>query len=107
MPGFVQSYLKKEGVCEFTGINAQEENLTTFIVYPNPFRESSTIRFDNSFFKKDLHLKIYDALGNVVRSEKINSSVPYILNRKNLSTGIYFLRIQDESSFTLKKLVVE
>ncbi|MDQ3191099.1 MAG: S8 family serine peptidase [Bacteroidota bacterium] len=60
-------------------------------VFPNPFKEDVTFNFSSNFSAGDkVRLSVYDIMGKqVVKTEDITGN-NYILNRKGLSTGIYY-----------------
>lgn len=72
-----------------------------FEVYPNPSNGSVSIE-SSSISNFNLH--IYDALGKLIRSEKINNKLFKI---EDLSTGIYQLQIITNEGVTSKKLIVQ
>lgn len=90
-----------KGNCPLVNVN----NYTSVIItdfsldqnYPNPFNNSTIIKYTlgKKYYVK---LLIYDVLGNVVNKvvEKLQGSGEYKVNFDgvNLSTGIYFLRLQ-------------
>jgi hypothetical protein len=96
------------------GIQEEEiENIpTNFSLaqnYPNPFNPSTTIQF--SLPKSgEVTLKIYNLLGEEVKTlvnefrEIGNHSVQY--NANNLSSGIYFYRLQAGSFNQVKKMIL-
>jgi hypothetical protein len=83
--------------------------------YPNPFNPSTTIRYDLPFASR-VTLTVYDILGRVV-TQLVNetqraSSYSVQWNASNLSSGVYFYRINARSedgskTFTsVKKLLL-
>ncbi|MBK8552335.1 MAG: T9SS type A sorting domain-containing protein [Ignavibacteria bacterium] len=88
--------------------NISGESPETFVLYqnyPNPFNPSTKIKFDitkNSFVK----LSVYDMTGKeieVLVNERLNTGVyEFTWNAKNISSGIYFYRIESENQ-TLNK----
>ncbi len=84
-------------------------NFTLFQNYPNPFNPSTTFSFDipsNSF----VSLKVFDQLGrevaNIVSEELSAGSYSRQWNAANLSSGIYFYRLQAGSLSETKKLTM-
>ncbi len=77
--------------------------------YPNPFNPTTTIRFalPNS---SDVSLKVYDALGNEVMSLvngfKNAGSHSVEMNASNLSSGVYFYKLQAGNFVATKKLTL-
>lgn len=85
-----------------TGVQQIEINkLSEYNVYPNPFYDNIQIlseKNDNSF-----DIKIYDYLGKLVFTKNQSFDSEYDLH--NLSTGTYFLRINDGKLVTVLKLL--
>jgi len=87
-------------------------NPTQFAIYqnyPNPFNPSTTINFvipKSSF----VNLKVYDVLGNevavLVNEEKPAGSYEVKFDALQLSSGIYFYRIQSGSFVETKKMIL-
>jgi photosystem II stability/assembly factor-like uncharacterized protein len=85
---------------------------TDFILYqnyPNPFNPSTRIDYSiprSSF----VTLKVYDILGReaatLVNEEKPAGNYEVEFNGSNLSSGVYFYRIEAESFVSTKKLVL-
>ncbi len=70
--------------------------------YPNPFNPTSTIVFGLAE-ESNVHLKVYDMLGNEVMSLLSGETLPagyyqYSLNAENLSSGIYLYSVTVVSS---------
>ena len=86
---------------------ADEENL---LVSPNPFTTSTSLSFElsNSYGQDQLSLTIIDLFGRTVRSRMtLPADGKMLLNRGNLTAGVYFLKIQNgQKTIALKKLVV-
>jgi hypothetical protein len=77
--------------------------------YPNPFNSSTKIKFDIP--KAGLiKLVVYDLLGRQISTlvnEKLNPGIyESIFNAENLSSGIYFYRLESEIYSVTKKLIL-
>jgi len=77
--------------------------------YPNPFNPSTKITYsipELSF----VTLKVYDVLGNevanLVNEEKPAGSYEINFNASNLSSGIYFYRLQANDFTQIKKMIL-
>jgi hypothetical protein len=77
--------------------------------YPNPFNPTTTLNYqipELSF----VSLKVYDVLGNeivtLVNEEKPAGSYEINFNAANLSSGIYFYKLQAGSFVETKKMVL-
>ena len=96
------------------GVNPSEHEAlaTTFALsqnYPNPFNPTTTIRFTvpfNSF----VTLTIYDIMGReierLVAEERHAGTYTVKFNPKNLSSGMYFYRLQSGAFSETKKLLL-
>ena len=74
-------------------------------VYPNPFSTQTTLQTDKIF--KDAILTVYNSFGQLVKQIKNISGQTITLQRDNLSSGLYFiLLIQDSKVITADKLVI-
>jgi len=103
-----------------TDINEISHSLpTTFTLgqnYPNPFNPSTTIRYTvpnvtlSGVEGTRMQLKVYDVLGNevatLVNEEKPTGSYEVNWNESNLSSGIYFYKLQAGSFVETKKMIL-
>ncbi len=84
--------------------------------YPNPFNPSTTIKYTipnvtlSGVEESRVQLKIYDVLGNVVATlvneEKPTGVYEVEFNASNLSSGIYFYKLQAGSFIQTKKMIL-
>ncbi len=75
-------------------------------LYPNPFSETTTIKFynpDNRTFR----LTLKDSEGRVVRKAENVVGNEIIIERKDLKAGMYFIELTGESRTFRGKIVVE
>lgn len=77
--------------------------------YPNPFNPSTTIGFSLPT-ASIVKLEVFDILGRKVKTllhkELFAGDHKYKFNGKNLSSGVYFYRIQAGSFFKTKKMLL-
>ena len=81
--------------------------------YPNPFNPTTTIKYELSQ-PTEVNLKVYDILGNVVatliENEKKSSGHHSIIfdsgNYNNISTGIYFYKLEAADYVDVKKMLL-
>ena len=77
--------------------------------YPNPFNPQTTIRYELPV-NGNVTLDIVDLNGRVIRTilDEYKQAGTYALtwSAKNVSSGIYFFRLQAENNVLLKKCVV-
>jgi hypothetical protein len=107
---YIQSHLLK--VQPSTGIEGQNQLLNTHILkqnYPNPFNLSTTIEYSLPYSNM-VEIKIYNAAGQLmgtILNQKKDAGVHSIpWNAYNLSSGIYFYRIQAGEFSTVKKALL-
>lgn len=103
----------KMSITEITEIKTDNINLPTFLSlyqnYPNPFNPTTKIKFGlpESGFTK---LIVYDALGRevttILKSEMSAGYHEVDFNASNLSSGIYFYRIQTNNFTDIKKMLL-
>ena len=76
--------------------------------YPNPFNPTTTIRYMLDS-KRFLILSIYDALGNeiikLVNGEELPGIHKIKIEMKDISSGIYFYRLQAGNNVETKKMI--
>jgi hypothetical protein len=94
--------------CEITSANVDEINETiNATIWPNPMSEYATLKFDN--FSNALYsVAIYNTNGMRMRAIPSVTNGEVILDKGNLSSGLYFVRLSsmDQTAF-IGKLVVE
>jgi len=77
--------------------------------YPNPFNPSTTIIYSIPKAAQVI-LKVYNVLGKevatLVNEEELAGNYSVVFNARNLSSGIYFYRMQAESFVGTKKLIL-
>ncbi len=84
----------------------EKHNYNSFIIYPNPTNNKSTIEFNN-FLQKNHTLKLYDIQGRIVKTiDNITSDI-IIIDTDNLIDGLYFFQLNTnkEVRFTGKLIV--
>ncbi len=112
--GTIEQALKDMG--EVTGIKAEEENLTIIPHefdlhqnYPNPFNPSTVIEFALPV-KSKVELSVYNILGEkivtLVNEEKDAGNYHVPFNANNLSSGIYFYKLQANEFIQTKKMIL-
>ncbi len=94
------------------GVKDKNTSINSFYLYqnfPNPFNPSTKIRFSipHSSF---VGLKVYDVLGReiaiIVNEEKAAGNYEINFNAHNLSSGVYFYRMQADSFTDTKRLIL-
>ncbi len=76
-----------------------------FLIYPNPFSTQAVLRADTSFHNATL--SIDNCFGQTVKQIKNISGQTVTLNRDNLPSGLYFLRLtEDNKILSVDKIVI-
>ena len=95
-----------------TGIHRKQADLTRFFLdqnYPNPFNPSTQINFTLPKQEK-VKIEIYNSLGQCIRTlldEEKNAGAHHVIfSTTNLSSGIYFYRIQAGKFEDAKKMIL-
>lgn len=83
-----------------------ETSTHDFTVYPNPANQEVNVKFKSD--ERELKVEIIDTKGSVVSTQKINSSKGYYdekINISNLSTGIYFIKVNGNKKSLTKTFI--
>lgn len=106
LPNSRWGYGKLDGFCALTiGVvpsSVNELNELQMNVYPNPVINETTVYFTNQSTKT---LKLFDLSGQLIFTDVTNLT-SYVLKKQQLSSGIYFLEVTDNSKFKRIKLVI-
>ena len=71
--------------------------------FPNPVKNSVTLNFKKG---AEADFRIYDQLGKLVRYQpNVYISQPYSIDISELSSGIYFIRINSDIGTITKRLI--
>ncbi|MBS1515973.1 MAG: T9SS type A sorting domain-containing protein [Bacteroidetes bacterium] len=97
------------------GINNLSNNIpakfTLYQNYPNPFNPTTKVKFDIPKLS-DVNIIIFDAIGREIKNVSQNNlnagSYEYKFNGENLSSGIYYLKLNaGEFSKTVKMILMK
>lgn len=77
---------------------------TNFTIYPNPSNENIIISLEGIRLKSSYEVQIFNAIGELVLTENIQSNQSNFINIEQFSKGIYFVKLDNG---TVKKLVKE
>ncbi len=106
---FIDSLLMPPGPCNTAiGLISREKIQSSFLNYPNPFSNSTTIQFElpEAGF---IELSIYDHLGQrietVIEGIMQAGKQKSIFDASNLPPGIYFCRLQMGEKVVTKKII--
>jgi hypothetical protein len=93
LPGFVQSWLKGEGACAPTGIDAAQ-TFAELTIFPNPASDKLIVR-SPEFGDKSVFI-IYNALGKKVYEQSLTSNLTFqTIDISQLSPEIYFYSVHN------------
>lgn len=81
------------------------QHLPTLEVSPNPFNEFTVLDLAN--FEKAAYLRVFNAFGQLVRSEEVIGGQYYILDRESIESGTHIFTIFDRDNKMLanKKVI--
>jgi hypothetical protein len=86
---------------EYVGIDAADTENTSVLIYPNPFYEQLILESGNGFL---LHtVQLHDAIGREIRNYSLEGETKFIMSTTELASGIYFIRINQETTSILIK----
>lgn len=86
------------------GIQNQTQPKETIKVYPNPFTSATTILFSETGRHQ---LELEDMTGRILQQLVCNGQL-YELQRRNLASGMYFIKVTDEqNNVSVSKVLVE
>jgi hypothetical protein len=86
----------------FSVLGIAKENLLNFVMYPNPSTDFLTIQLPSG--STQANVSVFDLSGRELRSSKITSSINKV-DVKDLSTGMYLLRIESEGKIGSKQFI--
>lgn len=93
-------------VCNITPPLSIEENVLSGLkIYPNPTTGIVNIDLGTTILDNKSIVKLYDIQGRNISTKEMSSSVDNI-NISNLSDGVYLITIENGSSKTTKKIVL-
>ena len=87
--------------CTGMNTNANEHDLQ---VFPNPASQSVRLLYDSDQ-TSGFVVQLLDNLGKIVLTESTNSSTA-VLDISNLSSGVYFIKVNESNNIIMKKLII-
>lgn len=82
--------------------NKEDESIS---ISPNPFTTQTTVEIKGNRGIGEIRAEVYDVFGREVKSLVISHS-PFTIERGNLGSGVYFLRLTEENKIFTGKLVI-
>ena len=90
--------------CSTAEVN-EISNSNSIVIFPNPFSSQTILHSDKAF--KNATLTLYNPFGQVVKQLNSLSGQEVILQRGNLPSGLYFIRlVEDNVVLATDKLVI-
>ena len=87
-------------------VNITEHTDQFFVVYPNPFRDETTVKFTNPT-NSIINITLIDIRGRIVRKyEGINDN-QLIIKRRELTRGLYYLELEVDGNRFRNTIVIE
>ena len=85
-------------------LSNQDFELKNIAIYPNPSTGLFTVSTGNKAIDK---VDVYDVTGKVVLSKNnfSNANSQTVLDMKNVSNGIYFVKISSENQNIVKRII--
>lgn len=88
-----------------TGIADNTAGNDAIRIFPNPSSGNFTITFPD--ITNNGSIEIYSALGERILSQPVSLTSKKEINIKNISRGIYFVKVYDGEEYFCKKIIVE
>lgn len=84
-----------------------DAGLDQFVIFPNPTSDNLTIQFNNA--KNSVGITLFDISGRVVLSENVeaNGQFNHTMSVANMSSGVYFVSVENDNVRTTRKLVID
>ena len=90
-------------ISDISDLTADNNSL---LLYPNPSNDNITIELKLSDAAKNEVISVCDILGNLILQQSLQE-VKTTLNISDLSSGIYFIKVETKNGVIIKKLVKE
>ncbi len=74
-------------------------------VYPNPFREETTVDFGQTI--SNATLRIVDVYGKLIELHELTNTDKHIIKRANKARGVYFVEIEIEKLRINSKIIIK
>jgi len=85
------------------GIN--DNKTLDFKISPNPFNETAIIELNDY---REIELSIFDIQGQLIKQKNYFNNQSIIINRDNLNSGVYFIKIRTDDNFAgIRKLIIK
>lgn len=105
---YILNYYKKNGITcgEFySGIETIKKQELIANIFPNPLNEKATIHFEKP--PSNGHIVLFNFEGQILRESHNIQGNDIEFLRKNLSSGIYFLHVEDNGKSSNQKVILQ
>ena len=83
----------------------QNNDLTSIKLYPNPIIDRLNVKLENPI-QQDGVIRVYDIWGKLLQDRRIISGTSQVnLNLDNLTSGVYFIEVQEGEKAVRKRVV--
>ncbi len=94
------------GIINTDTLNTNTETNYTFNVFPNPFTGNLTIQFPNNYPLSETKISITNTLGQLILTI-YPTNYNQLLNISSLSSGMYYLTLEDNANKKIVKIIKE
>lgn len=91
-------------VAPCTVTSLEENSISNFTIYPNPANNFINLELPEGY-RSSLNYRILDLKGSELMSGITNKSSN--IDVSNLASGVYFVKIEDSKSISIKKLIIK
>lgn len=102
LPNFIQSYFSNS----VSTIANFEPDIIPIIIFPNPTNQNATLTFDNPT-KSNFSLTLFDNKGSLVRTITNITTDKVVIDKQDLSSGLYVFRLKSDKQTATGKLTIE
>jgi subtilisin-like proprotein convertase family protein len=94
-------------VCYEETLSNLDFEINNFNLYPNPSTGMVNLNFGQTL-QSDFEVKVYDLNGKLLYINDIsNGSNKFVIDLNHLNSGLYFVKLESGSHFSVKKLIIK
>ncbi len=110
LPAFFNAinwFLGKATICQNFATHTQRLDASSQVnIFPNPAYDNITIRLSEEMGNETLQLDIVNISGQIVESQVVDSQTAIQLSLNHIESGIYMVRLYNDTISVIKKVVV-
>jgi hypothetical protein len=105
-PGNGQGQFSTQSACVSACVSTNTSSyiINSIKIFPNPLKEKAVLEFQD---KRTQSVLLFDVMGKLLREYEDISNNKLIIERGSLSTGTYILKIINENSIIMERIIVE